>query len=104
MEKLKYSELITRISRLFVLYTFSLTTNCEFRIGDCPKPLRSRERLRILYETLSVNNEHPRGGGYYNGLYGVTTPERGTFFTLQRYERVGFLQVEVYERVGKSVI
>ena len=31
-------------------------------------------------------------------------PERGTFFGLQVYARVGILLVEVYERVGKSVI
>ena len=40
----------------------------------------------------------------YNGLYGEAPPERGTFFTLQVYERVGISRVEVYERVGKSVI
>ena len=31
-------------------------------------------------------------------------PERGTFFRLQVYERVGILLVEVFKRVGKSVI
>ena len=49
----------------------------------------------------------PRGGGGatpYNGLYGEAPAERGTFFTLQVYERVGSSRVEVYERVGKSVI
>ena len=30
-------------------------------------------------------------------------PERGTFFSLLVYERVGILHVEGYERVGKSV-
>ena len=29
-------------------------------------------------------------------------PERGTFFSLEVYERVGISQVEVYERVGIS--
>ena len=43
-------------------------------------------------------------GTPYNGLYGEALPKRGTFFTLQVYERVGISQVEVYERVGKSVI
>ena len=43
------------------------------------------------------------GGTPYNGLYGEAPPERGTFFTLQVYERVGISRVEVYERVGKSV-
>ena len=44
------------------------------------------------------------GGTPYNGLYGEAPPERGTFFRLQVYERVGISQVEVYKRVGKSVI
>ena len=34
----------------------------------------------------------------------LVPPERGTFFTLQVYERLGISLVEVYERVGKSVI
>ena len=33
-----------------------------------------------------------------------TPPERGTFFRLQVYERVGLLLAEVHERVGKPVI
>ena len=45
-----------------------------------------------------------RGGTPYNGLDGEAPPERGTFFTLQVYERVGISRVEVYERVRKSVI
>ena len=44
------------------------------------------------------------GGTPYNGLYGEATPERGTFFRLQVHKRVGISQVEVYKRVGKSVI
>ena len=34
---------------------------------------------------------HSRGGGGtpYNGLYGEAPPERGTFFRLQVYKRVG---------------
>ena len=47
------------------------------------------------------------GGTPYNGLYGEAPFERGTFFRLQVYkhdERVGISQVEVYKRVGKSVI
>ena len=38
----------------------------------------------------------PRGGGggtLYNGLYGEAPPERGTFFRLQVYKRVGISQV-----------
>ena len=43
-------------------------------------------------------------GTPYNGLYGEAPLERDTFFGLQVYKRAGVLQVEVYERVGKSVI
>ena len=44
-------------------------------------------------------NPKPGGGGTpYNGLYGEAPPERGTFFSLQVYERVGILQVEVYKK------
>ena len=49
----------------------------------------------------------PGGGGRgtpYNGPYGEAPPERGTFFTLQVYERVRISRVEVYERVSKSFI
>ena len=54
---------------------------------------------------LSVESGPGGGGGTpYNGLYGEAPPERGTFFRLQVYKRVGVSQVEVYERVGKSVI
>ena len=43
-------------------------------------------------------------GTPYDNLYGKAPPERGTFFTLQVYERVGISLVEVYKRLGKSVI
>ena len=46
----------------------------------------------------------PPWGAPYDGLYEWAPPERGTFFTLQVYETVGISRVEVYERVGKSVI
>ena len=48
-----------------------------------------------------------RGGGGgipYDGLYGEAPPERGIFFGLQVYERVGISLVEVYKRVEKSFI
>ena len=46
------------------------------------------------------------GGGVLPimALYGEAPPERGIFFRLQVYERVGILLVEVYKRGGKSVI
>ena len=44
------------------------------------------------------------GGSPYDGLYGEAPPERGTFFRLQIYERVGILLIEVHGSVGESVI
>ena len=44
------------------------------------------------------------GGTPYAGLYGEAPLKRGIYFRLQVYERVWILLVEVYERVGKSVI
>ena len=52
--------------------------------------------LRKLLQTFTVLPTVGGGGGGgtpSNGLYGEASPKRGTFFTLQ-----------VYERVGKSVI
>ena len=47
----------------------------------------------------------PGGRGTpYNGLYRKAPHEKGSFFGLQVYARVGILIVEVHERVGKSVI
>ena len=43
-------------------------------------------------------------GTPYDGLYRQAPSERGTFYKLQVYERVGILLVEVYERVGESAI
>ena len=42
-----------------------------------------------------------QGNTPYGGLYGEALPERGIFI---RHERVGISLVEVYKRVGKSVI
>ena len=44
------------------------------------------------------------GGTSYDGLYGKAPPERGIFFSVQVYERVGISLIEVYKNVGKSVI
>ena len=71
----------------------------------------------ILSEFTVVSNLKPfcpwggGGGGKdylrvtpYNSIYREALPERGTFFRLQVYERVGISQVEVYKRVVKSVV
>ena len=58
-----------------------------------------------LGSSSRLRDRIPGGGGTpYNGLYGEAPPERGTFFRLQVYKRVGISQGEVYKRVGKSVI
>ena len=44
------------------------------------------------------------GGTPYGGLHGKAPLERGLYLRLQVYERVGISLVEVYKRVGKSVI
>ena len=49
-------------------------------------------------ETNVVLLLSPWGGGRgtpYNGLYGEALPERGTFFRLEVYKRVGISRVEV---------
>ena len=40
------------------------------------------------------------GGTPYDGLYGEAPPQRGIFFRLQVYERVGISLDEVYERAS----
>ena len=40
-----------------------------------------------------------RGDTPCNNLYAEAPPERGTFFKLQVYKRVGISQVEVYDGV-----
>ena len=45
-----------------------------------------------------------RGYSLYYGLYGKAPPGRGTFFRLQVHERVASPTVEVFGRVGTSVI
>ena len=42
------------------------------------------------------------GGTPYSGLYGEAPPERGAFFKLAVYKRVGKIAILVNERVTKS--
>ena len=61
-------------------------------------PLLPRLHLKLL-------SRPEGGGGYrYDSLYGEAPPERGIFFRLQVYERVGNSLFEVYKKVGKSVV
>ena len=58
----------------------------------------------IRSKKFFLRMDNPRGGIPYIGLYGKAPPERGTFFRLQVYKRVGISEVEVYKSVGKSVV
>ena len=44
------------------------------------------------------------GGSPCDDLYGKAPPKRGTFSSLQVYEKVGISLVKEYKRVGKSFI
>ena len=51
-------------------------------------------RAKHIPGFLNLQADHlPGGGTTYNGLYGEAPPERGTFFRLQVYKRVGISQV-----------
>ena len=58
----------------------------------------------VTFFVISIHNsDHEQAHGRvtsFNSLYGKALPERSTFFRLQVYERVGVSLVEVYERVG----
>ena len=62
--------------------------------------MRLRAKNRLGATSLS------RGGGGtpVNGLYGVASPDRGTFFRLRLYERGGISLADEYKRIGKSDI
>ena len=63
--------------------------------------------IEIKVSNFALNSsliELVREGTPYNRLYEGASPERCTFFRLQVYEREVISLVEVYERVGKSVI
>ena len=65
----------------------------------------SKAALVALYpgflSSLIVRTPSP-GETTYNGLYGEAPPERGIFFRMQVYERVGISFVEVYKK-GREI-
>ena len=82
--------------------TFLSKENSPYR--NYKKHHRFCMRTIYLYNVLNITliRTRPigptmvaRGGGVtpYNGLYGEAPPERGTFFRLQVYKRVGIPQV-----------
>ena len=61
--------------------------------------------LQLFTNRYNYISHRGVGGTSYNGLYGEAPLERGTVFRPQLDERVGISSlVELYERVGKSVI
>ncbi len=74
--------------------------------GLCYKPNSTTDIVLKLVFALVVHGAKVRGGGGipYNDLYGEAPSERGTFFRLEVYKRVGISQVGVYEMVGNSGI
>ena len=54
--------------------------------------------------TVITKNFNPGGSYSPMDLYGKAPPERGIFFRLQVYERVGISLFDVYKKVRKSVI
>ena len=100
--------------------TAYLPSNTRSRVKTNPRDFRVRSSSREpgnkygLFPSYKSQLLHSRflgchamlrpslpGGTPYSGLYGEAPPERGTFFELQAYKRVGISQVEVYKRVGK---
>ena len=64
---------------------------------------RKSDRGQAIF--TSPSRERERGGTPYTMMaYGEAPPERGAIFRPQVYERVGISLLEVYKKVGKSVI
>ena len=58
---------------------------------------------KLIASVYLLANIAPRGRGTPNsGLYGEAPPERGAFFELAVYKRVGKIVILVYERDTKS--
>ena len=63
--------------------------------------------FNLLPSPLRLLSGRRGGGTPYDGLYVDAPPERGIFFMLQVYERVGISLVEMGnkdKRVGETVI
>ena len=89
------------------LFTFSVSKNGEVHAHETSCMKATSVHIKNMWIKLLSNRKVQdllRGGTPYRGLYGEAPPGRGTFFRHQVYKRVGILQVEVYKRVGKSVV
>ena len=65
--------------------------------------LQTQDSLRFLLILSSQVITFP-GGTPHHGLYGEASPGKDTFFRTRVHKRVGISIVEVYERIGKSVV
>ena len=94
------------LSDVKTAFTFTPALSCGNIAASTSIWLRLNSPVEIDTRYLvNYSQLFPGGGGTpYNGLYGEAPPERGTFFKLQVYKRVGIPQVGVYKRVGKSII
>ena len=79
-----------------------ITSDSRLPSEVIPEQLLGESHPNILTFPLTYTSTRPpdtaslpRGGGGtpYNGLYREAPPERGTFFRLQVYKRVGISQV-----------
>ena len=76
--------------RVYPHYAYHTAFSAEMR-------LRAKNRLGAT--SLSGG-----GGTPVNGLYGLASPDRGTFFRLPLYKRGGISLADEYKRIGKSDI
>ena len=65
--------------------------------------LRLSSTARKRVDMLRTQEGGGRGGAPYNGLYGEALPETGDFFTIQVYERVGRSVVSVSKKAPKGL-
>ena len=80
------------------MFFFSIRKSTSTRLllnGDTYTELTNRTTLAYITTLF-----RPLGVTPHDGLYGEAPLERGIFFRLQVYERVGVWLVEAYGRVG----
>ena len=65
---------------------------------------RTQGQYTPLVPLVTQSTTGGGGGTHYDGLHREALPKSGTFLRLQVYGKVGISLVEVYRRVGKSVI
>ena len=49
-------------------------------------------------QVINANEKKSGGGTLFNGLCGKVSPERGIFFRLEVYKRVGISRVEIQKK------